>query len=264
VTDEQYRALALWFKSHVRTFRESDPDHQRNLDLKEEHTARVGMNIDRITRALGLSANDRRLAAVTALFHDLGRFRQYHTYRSFQDAKSENHAKLSIRELTRHRVLHTLEPAERQLIGRAIIFHNRLRLPSRLPPETLLHSRLIRDANKLDVLRVMAEEFRKPQGLRNPVITLSLDSESAVREEIYRRFFEKGNMSYAELANANELKVLQMSWVFDLNFRPSFEIMRERDDLDVIAASLPDTPPRDRALAFIKEYIDRRIDGALG
>lgn len=259
MTDEQCRLLQQWFQDHVRTFREPDPDHQRSLDLKEGHTARVAAVMERITTALGLAANDCRIAAVTALFHDLGRFPQYQRYRTFRDPDSENHALLALRELIRHRVLHGLAPAERHLIGRAIILHNRLSLPGRLDPQTLLHSRLIRDADKMDILRVMAEEYRLPAARRNAVVTLGLNPESGVRDEVYHRFFEGRVMSYAELANINELKLLQLSWVFDINFRPTFEILRERDDYGLIAATLPDTPLRREAVEFVRAYIDRRL-----
>ncbi len=259
MTDEHWRQLQSWFKEYVRTFQEPDPIHQQSLDLKEEHTARVVAAMERITASLDLSANSRRLAAVTALFHDLGRFPQYQRYRTFRDSKSENHAKLSVRELTRHRVLHILPPAERELIGRAIIFHNRLSLPDRLDPETLLHSRLLRDADKLDILRVMADEFGKPVDQRNPVVTLGLGPECGVRDEVYDRLFAGQIMNYNELTSADEFKVLQMSWVFDLNFRPSFEILQEQGDLDAIAATMPDTPRRREAHAFVKAYIDRRL-----
>jgi hypothetical protein len=260
MTDEHIRQLQRWFKEYVHTFREPDSTHQRSYDLKEAHTARVVEAMERITRALGLGENTRRVAAATALFHDLGRFPQYQRYRTFRDRDSENHAKLSVRELIRHRVLNVLVPAERQLIGRAITFHNRMQFPGHLDPETLLHSRLIRDADKVDILRVMAEELQKPQSLRNPVITLGLDCQLGVREEVYRRLFAGEVMSYAELDNVNEFKVLQMSWVFDINFLPTFEILRERDHIDVIAATLPDTPIRCEALAFVKAYIERRLE----
>ena len=260
MTDQQLLALRHWFKTHISTFREAAPAHQRSLDLKEEHTARVGAVITRLSAALHLPANARRLAATTALFHDLGRFPQYRRYRTFRDQDSENHAKLSLRELTRHRVLHILEPAERQLIGRAIIFHNRLRLPGHLDSETLRHCRLLRDADKVDILRVIADELRKPPAERNPVLTLGLDSGLEVREEVYQELFAKRVMGYAELRNANEFKVLQMSWVFDINFRPTLEILRERNDLEVIVATLPATTRRDQAWAFIQDCIDRGLD----
>ena len=67
-------------------------------------------------------------------------------------------------------------------------------------------------------------------------------------------------MSYTEVANINEFKVLQMSWVFDINFKPTFEILRQRDDLDLIVATLPESQLWDKALAFIKSYIDLRLE----
>ena len=51
-----------------------------------------------------------------------------------------------------------------------------------------------------------------------------------------------------------------MSWVFDLIFRPTFEILREKGDLDLIVATLPQTAMRDQAWSFIKAYIDRQLD----
>jgi len=260
MTDEQLQSFRLWFQSHIRTFREPDPRHQRSLDLKEEHTSRVIAVMSRLTRTMQLSENDCRIAAVTALFHDLGRFPQYRRYRTFRDPDSENHAKLSLRELTRHRVLHCLDSTERHLSGRAVIFHNRHFLSDCLDPATLLHCRLIRDADKVDILRVMADEFRRPKSQQNPVVTLGLDPEKGVRDEVYSSLFEKRIMNYTELENANEFKVLQMSWVFDINFRPTFEILRERGDLDVVAATLPPSAIRDEARSFIKAYIDRRLD----
>ncbi len=229
--------------------------------MKEEHTARVCAAVDRISSGLGLSENSRRLAATTALFHDIGRFPQYRQYRTFRDPDSDNHAKLSLWELNRHRVLHTLDPAEHQLISRAIVFHNRLRLPDQLGPEALLHCRLIRDADKVDIWRVMAEHFRTPESLQNPVITLGLTPGGEVREDVYHRLFEGRIMNYAELKTTNELKVLQMSWVFDVNFRPTFEILREKNDIDALAATLPDSPLLRQAIDFVNEYIDRQLVG---
>lgn len=259
MTDDQCRFFQDWFAGHVHTFREPDPVHQRSLDMKEGHTARVCAAIDRIASGLGLSENDRRLASTTALFHDLGRFPQYRRYRTFRDPDSENHAKLSLWELNRHRILHILDPAERRLISRAIIFHNRLRLPEHMGEEESLHCRLIRDADKVDIWRVMVDHFQTPLHQRNPVVTLGLAPDGAVRDEVYQQLFEGRIMNYAELKTINELKVLQMSWVFDVNFRPTFEILKERDDIGVLAATMPDAPLLRQAVDFVNEHIDRQL-----
>jgi hypothetical protein len=259
MNDRQLSSFQDWFKQHIQTFHETDPLHQRSLDMKEEHTFRVCAAIDHIASALGLSANDIRVANVTALFHDLGRFPQYQKYRTFRDPDSDNHAKLSLWELNRHRVLHSLDVNERQCISRAIIYHNRLRLPHTLDPHTLLHSRLIRDADKVDILRVMIEQFQTAESLRNPVISLGLGTETAVRDEIYDRLFEGKAMGYVTLKSTDELKVLQMSWVFDINFLPTLALLREQNAFDRLAATMPDTPMRKKALNFINEYMDRRL-----
>lgn len=256
---EQFLFLHDWFQRHIVTFREADPLHQRNLDLKEKHTSRVCAASERIASGLGLGENDRRIASITALFHDLGRFPQYRKYRTFRDPDSENHSKLSLWELKRHHILHTLDLSERRVISHAIYFHNRLQIAEHLDATTTLHCQLIRDADKVDILRIMGEHFQAEESERNPVVTLGLDSDSTVREEVYRLLFSGKTMSYANLKTVNELKVLQMSWVFDINFRPTFEILRERNDIDKLAATLPDTPLLREALDFVHCYIDKRL-----
>jgi hypothetical protein len=259
MNDEQLQFFQNWFRHHILTFREPDPLHQRSLDMKEEHTFRVCAASARIGAGLGLSENDRRIAAVTALFHDLGRFPQYQQYRTFRDPDSENHAKLSLWELNRHHVLQTLGVAERQIIRRAIFFHNRLRIPEHLDPPTLLHCRLIRDADKVDILQIMAGHFQMEESRRNPVITLGLGTDTLVRDEVFRLLFEGRAMSYAKLKTTNEFKVLQMSWVFDINFQPTFAILKERNDIGKIATTLPDSPLLRKALDFVNSYIENRL-----
>ncbi|MFH0784577.1 MAG: HD domain-containing protein [Pseudomonadota bacterium] len=259
MTDEQCILFQEWAKHYFLTFQEVDPLHQQSLDLKEAHTFRVCAAIERIASGLGLLENDVRIASVTALFHDIGRFPQYQKYRTFRDPDSDNHAKLSIWELNRHHVLHTLNFAERQVISRAIFFHNRLRIPGNLNPNTLLHCQLIRDADKVDILQVMSEHFQMAESLRNPVITLGLAADTLVREEVYRMLFDGRIMNYEKLKTINEFKVLQMSWVFDINFRPTFEILRERDNIGMLAATLPNTPLLREALDFVNSYIEKRL-----
>lgn len=259
MNEEQYNFFQEWAKYHILTFQEADPLHQRSLDLKAAHTFRVCTASQRIVSGLGLSESDFRIASVTALFHDIGRFPQYQKYRTFRDLDSDNHAKLSIWELNRHHVLHTLNFTERQVISLAILFHNRLRIPENLDPKTLLHCKLIRDADKVDILRIMAEHFHMAESLQNPVITLGLAADTLVREEVYRMLLNRRIMSYAKIKTINEFKVLQMSWVFDVNFRPTFEILRERNNIGVLAATLPDTPLLREVLDFVNSYIEKRL-----
>jgi hypothetical protein len=105
----------------------------------------------------------------------------------------------------------------------------------------------------------MVEHFQTAAPLRNQVVTLGLEEDHLVREEIYRLLFERRTMSYTMLRTTDELKVLQMSWVFDINFPATLEIMRERNYLAQLAATMHDTTILREALAFVGGYIDQRL-----
>jgi len=68
-----------------------------------------------------------------------------------------NHAVLGAKTLLERNVLRDLPKRERSLIVRAVALHNVFILPVGLDDEILLHAKLIRDADKLDIWRVFIE-----------------------------------------------------------------------------------------------------------
>jgi len=66
---------------------------------------RVCDNIVMIGGKLDMSKHDLIIAETTALFHDLGRFKQFKDYGTFNDMLSEDHARLGLREMAAHKVL---------------------------------------------------------------------------------------------------------------------------------------------------------------
>jgi len=86
-----------------------------------------------------------------ALFHNLGRFEQCANYRTFEEATSENHAGLRLRELAKHLIVSVCTDAEQCLITRAIGLHNVRALPHDEDQRTLFFAKLLRDADKLDI-----------------------------------------------------------------------------------------------------------------
>jgi len=64
--------------------------------------------------------------------------------------------------------------------------------------------------------------------------------------------------NYLDLKTTEDFKVLQLSWVFDLNFGPSFAMLRERGYIDSIASYLPGNEKTRRMLARINDYVGVR------
>ena len=61
------------------------------------------------------------------------------------------------------------------------------------------------------------------------------------------------------LKTSADFKVLQMSWVFDLNFPRTFRLMDERRYLEKLANSLPRSERAAAIYRSVRSFIDRRL-----
>ena len=136
-----------------------DAEIEKNINLKLAHTYRVCENITVIARSLGMKEEDVALAKALALFHDVGRFEQLRGFGSFNDSLTVDHALLGLKVINRSGVLSCLPKRERNIIRKSIWHHNKYQIPVTEKADVTLFSKLIRDADKLDILGIVAEHF---------------------------------------------------------------------------------------------------------
>lgn len=166
------------FKAYVAQFDESD----ERIALKVEHTFKVADLCDAIARGEGLCSQDVDLAWTCGLLHDIGRFEQLRRWNTFSDAQSCGHARLGLcilegeaiesvpcmREpLTSDAALAAYPGGELgrfthdaswvPLIKLAVGCHSDFVLPHDLTPRERLFCSIVRDADKVDILRVFSE-----------------------------------------------------------------------------------------------------------
>jgi hypothetical protein len=261
MTAPQLNALAAWFDDFVATFAGASAAKQRNYDLKVEHTYEVCANIERLTAVLKMEPEERRLASAIALCHDVGRFPQYQHYGTFNDATSLNHATLAIQTLNAVGILNPLADDVRSLLLSAVALHNVFTVPEDLDPILSLFVLLIRDADKLDIWRVLVEYYASGPETRASAVVLELPdtgfcTESALKE------VAAGRMPNRDLlVTVDDIKLLQLSWVYDLNFDESFAIMAERGYLEDLADLLPCQEGRQEAVDAVRAYVQSRWKG---
>jgi hypothetical protein len=237
---ELLQRFETWFEGYVKGFyNSSDPEIQTAVKLKEAHTARVRENIVRIARSVGVEGNDLLLAETIALFHDVGRFRQFTVYRTFNDRLSVNHALLGLRELDAAGVLCGLPAEERSLVHAAVAYHNICELPPGLPDRLLLPARLIRDADKLDILRLFAEDCAREGARHDPLLGPDLPDTPGYSPALIDSLLKRRLCSYADLKNFNDRKLLYLSWLFDVNFTCTLAEIAAKRYIEVIINYLP-------------------------
>ncbi len=263
--EDAFDDLSRWFRGYVKTFKSGDPDEERNIVLKEEHTGRVLREIREIGGALGLDDEDLRLAGAMALFHDLGRFSQYALYGTFSDRRSCDHAALSVKVLLENGVLDDLDPSERDLILKAISYHNRAALPEGESKRCLLFSKLLRDADKLDIWAVLLDYYqrRETEGYRNEPLELDLPDAPGISEEVRRDILAGEIVKSKNLRSLNDFKLLQASWVFDINFWPALAAVRDRGYLERMREHLPASEEVDRIFDLLQRRLEERIEAEM-
>ena len=249
-----------WFTGYVYTFKFVDQGIQQNIDLKVDHTIRVCKEILNIGEQLGLNEDELRLAEIIALLHDIGRFEQISRYQTFMDSKSVDHAELGIKILKHFKVLSQFDDSIKELIYCSVKYHSKPSLPDDETEACMFFCKLIRDADKLDILNVVTEYYHRKAGEKNGSIVLELPDTPGISEIVYRNLMNRSIVNIENVANLNDFKLLQAGWIFDINFQPALDCIRKRGYIEMIREVLPESKQTDEIFGLINATLKPDVD----
>jgi hypothetical protein len=250
-----------WFDAYTRGFLTGDDALDLPLKVKIEHTAAVQANMARLAAALNNSTDERVLAELAGLLHDVGRFPQYKQYHTFRDSVSVNHARLGLQEIARHRVLHGMPPAARRELAFAIAHHNAFVLPPHPDKRRTLLARMLRDADKVDIWRVFKTYYCDGRRL-NATVDLDLAETPGYTPAALESLRQGRMVRLADVYNRNDFKLLQIAWIYDLNLAPAFALMHDQGHLEALAGTLPPDPGLRRVVEDTLGYAAARAAGS--
>jgi hypothetical protein len=259
MNQEDLKNLKIWFDEYVSGYFTDDPGYSYPFRLKKNHTRRVCENIVMLGKAMNLSDYELILAETMALFHDVGRFEQYAKYGTFSDIASENHAKLSLQQLAIHGVLSENTKNEKRFITKSIAYHNAAALSDVTDEKELFYMRLLRDADKLDIWKVFIDYYQERDNFQSSAIELNLPDDPVWSGKILEAMINKKIARLEDLKTLNDFKLLQISWVYDLNFAPSFKAIENRKYLNQLEAILPKSTDIADAVAIAKSYVKSHL-----
>ena len=252
---ESYLLLTNWFYRYVEGFYSANPDVQSHVILKKEHTARVCENMRRIGRSLKLNSNQMLIAGTVALLHDIGRFSQYVTYHTFNDFLSENHAVLGVKILDETNVLGGIADSERQVIKKAVLYHNCRELPEE---EDLLFARMIRDADKLDIFEMIVTADLRIKMPKSPEIgTGEGYSDRIVEDLLYNRLAR-----YEDIRTEPDQTLFRISWLYNIYFTDTFRTIKKEQYLKRMLAELPQTDDIKKISRHVDAYLNAKCAAA--
>ncbi len=210
------------FTAYVRDYDPKDPQ----IALKIHHTWQVVKAANRIAQELDLDDHEKRLVHLGALFHDIGRFEQVRRFHTFIDSISIDHAALGYDILEKEDFLDALNEQDRTLVMNAVRDHSLFALPDyeNEPAFQKTISRIIRDADKIDIFRVIARERTEDTSGASKSEIESQQLSGPVRKALK----EGRSILRSDRKNGLDVWVSYLGFFADLNYPISWQIVRKQ------------------------------------
>ncbi|WP_244833829.1 HD domain-containing protein [Clostridium sp. BJN0001] len=231
------------------------------IKLKVDHTYRVADYCERIAKNLSLKEDEITLSWLLGILHDIGRFEQIKRYNTFNDSKSIDHAELGADILFKDGMIKRFLTNNKNynLIENAIRYHNKYKLPSELGKKEECFANILRDADKIDILKVNTivpfEDLYdvSSKKLYESDISLEVLDNLMNRETVLRK------LKKTPVDNI----VGHISFIFGLNYKSSIKIVKENGDLEKLMNFKSLNENTNIKLKKIREEVNKYIDESL-
>lgn len=197
---------------------------------KQEHSLRVMELSKQIAINQNFTIEEIEIATLIGLLHDIARFKQYTEYKTFSDLKSFDHGEMGVEILEKDNYLRKFIKTNEfdKIIKKAISNHNKITIEEGITEQEIKFSKLIRDADKIDILFQITYKF---QGAEKEAL-----ENSKLNSEIKNRFDKKETIDkkrHPQVEYADRL-IQVLALVFDINYKSSFEILKKQDYINRI------------------------------
>lgn len=249
-----------WMSRYMKSFYSDDEEVQRGIVLKEKHTGYVTANCVELAKFLKLSTHDTELAEIIGLFHDVGRFRQFSIYKTFNDADSEDHAELALKVIDELEFFNELAAQDYEVLKFAIQNHNKKTVAPTDDERKMLFAKIIRDADKLDIYRVLEPFLAQEDADKMPQFIKSAGRLVADISPDFVENFVTGNQAdFRKIRTNGDRKIVRLMWLYDINFSWTMKKIVERDYIEKIVSNLPMDEKIAEGVRRLKVHVEKKL-----
>ena len=226
------------------------------ITLKIKHTRRVTKITEEIVKSLKLNEEEKEIAELCGLLHDIGRFEQYKEYKTYDDQKSLDHGDLGYKILKEKDYLsvYTTNEKYKESLLKSVKYHNKYRISKNLSKQDKLFCNIARDADKLDILYLYVNG------------TFKVNSEGKkIGKEAMTALRNHESVVIKNGHNKADFLSVCLGFTFDFNFRYSFESLKKKNTMNIIIdkmkekGSLEFQKQLEEIRTIINNYIEERL-----
>ena len=222
-------------KNEFRNFLDKYEDKSDlSFKLKVVHTYHVTENSKYIAEKLNLSKEDIELAELIGLLHDIGRFEELKITKELNSVKFDHATHGSKMLFEKGMIRKFVEDSQYdEIIKKAIENHGRLAIEKGLNKRELLHSKIIRDADKLDNYRVKKDE--KIEAIFPKRVNRKEDiEESLLCDKVYETVLNRKCVNIYDRVTPLDFWVCILAFTFDLNFDVTYNMVKEKGYINIL------------------------------
>ena len=221
------------------------------------HAEKVVENILILADSLELSESEKNTAEVVALFHDIGRF--WILLQEQSERQKYDHAQASVQYLITNHTFNSLDESVKENLIEVIQNHHLPETQKKDNSAVYFFMRLLRDADKLDLWRVTTDNLLNSKKRSLLARELELNDKLVVTESFCQNILEGGIARKNEIITFSDYLLYQMSWVFDLNFKKSFQLLNQRQYMRYYYDALPKNDLVFEIYRKIKIHLENQI-----
>ena len=216
----------------------NNENDSKNMVLKLDHTLKVLDKTLTIIYGENFSSNEKLLLSsqISAIFHDISRFEQLRLFHTFNDAQSFNHSQHSVKILKEKHLLAPLDIEIQNCVLTSIEYHSGASLPEIEDENTLLCAKILRDADKLDILRIFSLYLDNPE---NSAIVYNFKDSGTLSKEVWQHLKNNTIPPYTIMKSSIDYLLSRMQWVYDFNFKTTCLDVKNSLFLEKIKSKLP-------------------------
>ena len=249
-----------WMAQYMKSFYSDDAEVQQGILIKEKHTGYVTANCVELAKFLKLSTHDTQLAEIIGLFHDVGRFRQYSIYKTFNDADSEDHADLALKVIDELEFFNELAAQDFEIVKFAIQNHNKKTVAPTNDDRKILFAKIIRDADKLDIYRVLEPFLAQANADKMPNFIKSKGNLVAeISPDFVENFVTGKQADYRKIRTNGDRKIVRLMWLYDINFSWTMQKIVERGYIEKIVENLPMDERIAEGVRRLRKHVDKKL-----
>ena len=219
--------LTRLYDGYVDGFRAADGELPAMMQLKRTHTAMVLRNAELVADGERFDAPTREAALAAALLHDTGRYEQLRRFNTFKDSDSVDHAVLS------YDIVREKGWVKDEAVLLAVLYHNRRELPEGLSSLVLAASHTVRDADKLDIFRVLEDQVAHTDWRSDSQAFWNLAVSAAPNPAVVQAIEAKKPVDYQNIKSLADFVLIQVGWMISgLHYATSRRLCDERGHLE--------------------------------